>query len=150
MIEDGLPPVANPSAAELETARREWRDVLGMFRPLVRSGAKFVAGSDIPTLPLAPGFSIHWELEELVAMGLNPAQVIQAGTRNAADAAGKLGQVGTVEVGKSADLVLLDADPLTSIGNTRRIQAVVTRGRVLDRAMLDRMLAEAEAFANRR
>jgi imidazolonepropionase-like amidohydrolase len=148
-IEDGLPAVASPSAAELMTARGEWQDVLAMFRPLVRAGAKFVAGSDIPTLPLAPGFSLHWELEELVAMGLSSRQAIQAATRNAADAVGRLGQVGTVEVGRSADLVLLDADPLTSIGNTRRIRAVITRGRLLDRAMLDRMLAEAEAFANR-
>lgn len=150
MFEDGPPPAASPSAAELETARLAWRGVLDMFRPLVQAGVKFVAGSDVPVLPLVPGFSIQWELEQLVAMGLSPGQAVQAGTRNAADAAGRLGQVGTVEVGKVADLVLLDADPLASIANTRRIQAVVTRGRVLDRATLDRMLAEAEAFAKRR
>ncbi len=80
----------------------------------------------------------------------SPAEAIQAATRNAADAAGKLRQVGTVEVGKTADLILLDADPLANIGNTRRISTVVTRGRVLDRATLDRMLTEAEAFAKRR
>jgi imidazolonepropionase-like amidohydrolase len=147
-FEEGSPPDSNASDAVLEAARLQWRDVLDMFRPLVLAGAKFVAGSDVPVLPLVPGFSIHWELEQLVTMGLSPAQAIQAGTRNAADAAGKLGHTGTVEAGKVADLLLLDADPLASISNTRRIHAVLTRGRVLDRAVLDRMLVEAEAFAN--
>ena len=149
LIEEGPPPAAHPTVAQLESARREWLDVLAMYRPLVKAGVKFVAGSDVPVLPLVPGFSIHWELEELVAMGLTPSQAIQAATHNAAAAAGKLELVGTVERGKTADLVLLDADPLSSIGNTRRIQAVVTRGRLLDRGALDQMLAAAEAFAKR-
>jgi imidazolonepropionase-like amidohydrolase len=148
-IEDGLPPTPNPSAAELEAARREWQNVLDMFRPLVRAGAKFVAGSDIPILPLVPGFSIQWELEELVAIGLTPLQAIQAATRNASEAAGRLGLVGTIEEGKIANLLLLDANPLVNISNTRRIRAVVTRGRLLDRTTLDRMLADAEVFAHR-
>jgi imidazolonepropionase-like amidohydrolase len=141
-------PDTTVSEAVLEAARRQWREVLAMFRPLVQAGAKFVTGSDVPVLPLVPGFSIHWELEQLVTMGLTPGKALQAGTRNAAEAAGKLSESGTVEVGKAADLMLLDADPLANISNTRQIRAVVTRGRVLDRTTLDRMLDEAEAFAN--
>jgi imidazolonepropionase-like amidohydrolase len=91
-FEEGPPPDYNASAGKIESARLVWRSLVEMFGPLVRAGAKFITGSDIPVLPLVPGFSIHWELEELVAIGLSPAQAIQAGTRNAAEAAGKLEQ----------------------------------------------------------
>lgn len=98
-------------------------------------------------MPLVPGFALHYELAALVDAGLTPMQSLQAGTRNAAEAAGQLPRAGTIEPGKRADLVLLDADPLRDIANTRRIRAVVTRGRLLSRAALDSLLAGAEAYA---
>jgi imidazolonepropionase-like amidohydrolase len=109
-----------------------------------------VAGTDVPVMPLVPGFALHRELGLLVEAGLTPMQALQAASRNAADAAGRLAEVGTIERGKRADLVLLDADPLAAIGNTRKIRAVLSRGRVLDRSTLDRMLSDAEAFAGQR
>ncbi|MEO8449135.1 MAG: amidohydrolase family protein [Gemmatimonadota bacterium] len=136
----------NPPASIAE-ADRQWQNVLLTMRPLVQAGAKFLAGTDVPVVPLVPGFSLQRELGLLVEGGLSPLQALQAATRNAAAAAGKLAEAGTIEPGKRADLVLLDADPLADIGNTRRIRAVVTRGRLLDRDRLDGLLRAAEVFA---
>ncbi len=144
---DGPPGSKVPTKAQIDAGRREFDNVLRMFGPLVAAGAKFVTGSDIPVPPLVPGFSIHRELELMVTMGLEPNRVLAAATRNAAEAAGRLAESGTIEVGKRASLLLLDADPLADITNTRRIRAVVVRGRLLDRPTLDRMLSDAEAYA---
>jgi imidazolonepropionase-like amidohydrolase len=80
---------------------------------------------------------------------MTPRQVIQAATRNASDAAGRLARSGTVERGKVADLVLLGADPTARIENTKSIRAVVTRDRLLERATLDSLLRAAEAYAKK-
>jgi imidazolonepropionase-like amidohydrolase len=149
-LDEGLPPKPSPTAADIAAGRRRYETALAPTRALIRAGAKFVTGTDVPVNPLVPGFSLHRELALLVAAGMTPLQAIQAATRNAADAAGKAGQVGTIEAGKRADLVLLDADPTAAIANTTRIRAVISRGRVLDRSTLDRMLADAEAFARQR
>jgi imidazolonepropionase-like amidohydrolase len=122
---------------------------LAQFRELVRAKAKFVAGSDVPVMPLVPGFSLHRELELLVEMGLTPLEAIQAATRNPALAMAKSDR-GTVAVDRRADLVLLSADPLARISNIRSVHTVVVGGRLLDRATLDRFLQEAEAFARAR
>lgn len=76
------------------------------------------------------------ELEQLVAAGLTPAQAIHAGTGGAARILGAEKDLGTIEVGKWADLVLLDADPLADIRNTRRIWKVMHYGHVVDRAAI--------------
>ena len=91
-----------------------------------------------------PGFSVHDELALLVEAGLTPMEALQSATRNPARYFDRLADLGTVESGKIADLVLLDADPLQDIRNTQRIGAVVTRGRLLDGAALRKLLAEAE------
>ncbi|MGO9517458.1 MAG: amidohydrolase family protein, partial [Candidatus Korobacteraceae bacterium] len=70
-------------------------------------------------------------------------------TRNAAQFVGQLDSRGTIEVGKTADLVLLDKDPLADIHNTRSIEAVVLNGRLFQRAALDAMLAKAQTLASR-
>ena len=95
-----------------------------------------------------PGFSIHDELALLVDAGLSPLAALQAATRNAAQFMGQIDRSGTVEVGKAADLVLLDKDPLADIHNTRTIEAVVLGGRFFSRAALDAMLAKAQTLAN--
>ena len=94
-----------------------------------------------------PGFSLHDELALLVEAGLTPLEAIQSATVNAAAYAGQSQEVGTIEAGRAADLVLLDASPLDNISNTKRIAAVVIRGRLLQRADLDRALNEAERIA---
>jgi imidazolonepropionase-like amidohydrolase len=94
-----------------------------------------------------PGFGIHDELALLVDAGLSPLAALQAATRNAAEFMGQLGRRGTIEVGKTADLVLLDKDPLADIHNTRSIQTVVLRGKLYQRAALDAMLAKAQTLA---
>jgi imidazolonepropionase-like amidohydrolase len=150
MLDEHLtPPIRNPTPAQVEAIRRKYKGQIRPIETLIKGGAKFVTGTDIPVMPLVPGFSVHHELAALVEAGLTPMQAIQAGSRNSAQAAGRGAQVGTIEAGKRADLVLLDADPTKDIGNSRRIRAVVTNGRLLDRAKLDSLLAEAEAFAKR-
>ena len=79
------------------------------------------------------------------AAGLTPMEALQIASRNAAAYYGKLDSQGTVEKGKLADLVLLDANPLESIENTQKISAVVVNGRLLDRKHLDRLLAQVES-----
>jgi imidazolonepropionase-like amidohydrolase len=83
----------------------------------------------------------------LVEAGLTPLEALQAATRDAARAVGLGRQLGTVEVGKLADLVLLDGDPLAAIANTTRIAAVVANGRLLERPALDGLLRAAEQEA---
>ena len=135
---------------DVEAGRERFQAVLTTFTALVGGGAKFVAGSGAPSPPLVPGFGLRRELELLVRMGLTPEQAIQAATRNAARATGRSHQVGTIEKGRRADLVLLDADPLADVRNLGRVNTVIARGRLLDRATLDRMLADARVYAEPR
>jgi imidazolonepropionase-like amidohydrolase len=86
-------------------------------------------------------------MELLVNAGLTPIRALQAATRNPAEFIGRLDSGGTVEVGKTADLVLLDGDPLADIRNTRKITAVVVHGKLFTRSDLDGLLARAVATA---
>lgn len=93
---------------------------------LHEAGAGLLLGSDAPQVFNVPGFSVHYELENLVAAGLSPYEALATATRNVGEFLDL--PVGTVEVGKEADLVLLDANPLTDISESRRIYGVVLRG----------------------
>jgi imidazolonepropionase-like amidohydrolase len=93
---------------------------------LHEEGAGLLLGSDAPQVFNVPGFSIHRELAFLVAAGLTPYQALRTGTTAVAEFLGS--NTGTVAVGREADLVLLDADPLEEIGNSRRIHGVMLRG----------------------
>jgi imidazolonepropionase-like amidohydrolase len=88
---------------------------------------------------------LHRELAELVAVGLSPADALRTATINPARFVGLENEVGRVAAGYSAELILLDANPLQDIRNTSRINAVIHRGRLLDRAALDEMLAKAKS-----
>jgi imidazolonepropionase-like amidohydrolase len=94
-----------------------------------------------------PGFSLHQELALFVQAGLTPLQALQTATLNPAKFMNRLADLGTVERGKLADLILLDANPLDDIANTKKIRAVVIAGRYLDRTELDRMLSGVERAA---
>jgi imidazolonepropionase-like amidohydrolase len=109
---------------------------LQITRLVHREGVRILAGTDYLLL----GFALHDELGWLVKAGLTPAEALAAATRNAAEAAGLDGELGTIEPGKRADLVLLDGNPLDDIANTKRIAAVVAQGRLYDRAALDAIL----------
>ena len=115
-----------------------------------RAGVKILAGTDTLNPYCFPGFSLHDELGLLVKAGLSPMDALQAATLNPARFMGKEKDFGTVETGKIADLVLLDANPLNDIANTKRIDAVVLGGKFFPRASLDGMLAKVEALASRK
>jgi imidazolonepropionase-like amidohydrolase len=121
---------------------------LDMTLAMFRAGVPFMAGTDTAAgVHVFPGFSLHEELALFVRAGLTPMQALQTATLNPAKFLDRLADLGTVERGKLADLVLLDANPLEDIANTRKIRAVVLAGRYLDRAALDRMLHEVEIAA---
>jgi imidazolonepropionase-like amidohydrolase len=109
-----------------------------------RAGVEILAGTDTPFPFCFPGFSVHDELALLVEAGLTPMEAVQSATRNPARCLGRLDDLGTIEKGKLADLVLLDANPLEAITNTQRIAAVVVRGKLLRQAALRKMLVDLE------
>ena len=136
--------------AQVETLRELYRREAAMVGAMQRAGVGILAGSDAPLPYVAPGFGLHDELEALVRdAGLTPAEALRAATLNPARYLELQDSLGTVEPGKAADLVLLDADPLADIRNTRRIRAVVRAGKLLDRAALDALLAGAAREAQR-
>jgi len=109
---------------------------------LQRAGVGVLAGSDEGGAPdLLPGFSLHEELALMVASGLTPLQALQTSTLNPARFLGREQDLGTIEPGKLADLVVLDANPLVDIHNTTKIDAVVANGTYLSNAALKRLLA---------
>jgi N-acetylglucosamine-6-phosphate deacetylase len=111
------------------------------------AGVPIMAGTDTTAPNVFPGFSLHEDLEYLVKAGLTPMQALQAATSKPAEFLGRSAGQGTIQVGKRADLVLLDGDPLVDIRNTQKIRAVVVNGKLLDRSELDRLLAGVERFA---
>lgn len=114
---------------------------LALVGEMYAQGVPIGAGTDTPISYAIPGYSLHNELEMLVRAGLPPLEALRAATLRPAEFFGREGEMGTVEVGRLADLVLLSADPLADIANTRAIEAVVTRGVLLGRAELDSLVA---------
>ena len=110
-----------------------WTKVLQLTRIMHDRGVQILAGSDIPNFGLVPGASLHRELELLVEAGIHPLKVIDIATQNGAEALGINGTVGTLEIGKQADMIILDADPLENISNTKTIDAVIADGRFVGR-----------------
>jgi imidazolonepropionase-like amidohydrolase len=130
--EHALPPVVDPSA---------FRKALNIVGAMQSHGVRLLAGTDTPAPYVVPGFSLHDELALLVRAGLTPMQALRTATRNPAEATGVLASRGTIEPGKIADLVLLEADPLADIANTTRIATVVLRGQPIPKASLEAMSA---------
>jgi len=138
-------PISAEELADLKATFAELREVV---RQMNRSGVTLVTGSDIAG-PRVPGFGLHDELVLLVDVGLTPIQALQAATLTPAKVLNKGNDLGSIETDKIADLVLPDGNPLDDIRNTQRIRAVILNGRLLDRAALDRLLADAERAAQK-
>jgi imidazolonepropionase-like amidohydrolase len=118
---------------------KKYLEIIGAMQ---RAGVKLMTGSDFGANPLLfPGWGVHDEMALLVRAGLTPMEAIQAATRNPATFLRLDKSVGTIEKNKLADMVLLSANPLEDINNTRKIAAVFFQGRMFDRAALNRMLA---------
>jgi len=136
---------------DLATRKRFVEKELEVVNAMHRAGIPFLAGTDTPPgVYVFPGFSLHEELQRFVAAGFTPMEALQTATLNPAKFLGMDDRLGTIEQGKLADLVLLDANPLDDIRNTQKIAAVVVNGRYLSRADLDKMLAGVEAAAKLR
>lgn len=130
--------------------KKYFQKELDLVGEMQRAGVRIMAGTDTPNAYVIAGFSLHDELKLLVKAGLTPMQALQSATRNPAEFLGELTSTGTIEKGKLANLILLDADPLNDIKNTTRINAVIQNGRYMSRKELDKVLADVEALANKK
>jgi imidazolonepropionase-like amidohydrolase len=136
------------NTGDLATRRRFVAKELEVVNAMHRAGIPFLAGTDTSSgVYVFPGFSLHEELQRFVAAGFTPMEALQTATLNPARFLGMQDRLGTIEKGKLADMVLLDANPLDDIRNTQKIAAVVVNGRYFSRADLDKMLAGVEAAA---
>lgn len=121
-----------------ESRRKEVQKYQELTGMLHAAGVAILAGTDSPEPYVSPGFSLHQELEMLVESGLSPAAALSAATINNARALGQEQQLGSIEPGKLADLIILEADPTVDIRHSRRIRHVVRGGLLCDpRALLD-------------
>ena len=127
-------PLAKKSAEEVERARRDFALQASNAMKLRAAGMRIVSGTDTGQTRFLIGYFNQLDLESMVAMGLTPGEAIVAATRDAADIAHV--NAGLVAAGRSADFIVLDANPLDKIGNLRRINEVYLRGRRVDRAGL--------------
>ena len=130
-----------------DAVRPSWPAILTLVRQMHAAGVDFMAGTDSPNPSILPGFGLHEELQLLVSTGFTPMEALQAATRNPARYLQRESELGTIEEGKLADMVLLSANPLDDISNTKSIWAVVQDGRYLNRAALDSMLLGAKEAA---
>jgi imidazolonepropionase-like amidohydrolase len=110
-----------------------WPKVLQLTKMLYDNGVTILSGTDIPNFDLVPGASLHHELEILVEAGIPPLEVIKIATRNGAQALGIEEDVGTIEPRKQADMIILSDSPVDDISNTKKIEAVVNNGHIIER-----------------
>ena len=124
--------------------KREYAKALEELPRAQSQGVRLLAGTDVTVPYTYPGFSLHDELKIFVDAGLTPMQALESATTNPALLLGLLKTWGRIEPGYTANLVLLNANPLADISNTTRIDSVVVNGKRLDRAQLDQLLKEAK------
>ena len=117
-----------------------------VIRALYRGGAGLILGSDTPGTFRVPGYALIEEMRSMRAAGLPPAAILAAATRNAAACIDRVNEIGTIEIGKRADLVLLDANPLEDIENVRRRSGVMLRGAWYSSQELDKIARDLAAL----
>jgi hypothetical protein len=139
--------IENKSPEDYAYSKREFQKDLELVAAMNHAGVDIIAGTDVLNPYCFPGFSLPDELEMYVKGGLSPIDALRTATVNPARFLGREKDLGTVESGKLADLVLLDSNPLDDINNVRQISAVVYDGTYFDRAALDAMLANIERRA---
>ena len=128
-----------------------WPIALKHVREMREAGVRIMAGSDVAVLNVFPGASLHEELRLFVdSVGMSPMEALASATRQPAEWLGLADSLGTIEPGKVADLVLLDADPMDDITNTQRIAAVVVRGKLFQRRDLEALLDAVAAMPDQR
>jgi imidazolonepropionase-like amidohydrolase len=129
--------------------KREYAKMLEEVRRAQALGVPLLAGTDI-TIPYTyPGFSLHDELGLLVEAGLTPMQAIETATTNAARLLGLSKTWGRLEPGYTANLIVLNANPVQDIANTKKIDSVIVNGKLLERPQLDQLLQEAKVVKTR-
>ncbi|HTZ32162.1 MAG TPA: amidohydrolase family protein [Methylomirabilota bacterium] len=134
----------------LETRKKFIDKELEVVQLLHNAGVPFLAGTDTPPgVYIFPGFSLHEELQRFVAAGFSPLEALQTATLNPARFFQMEDQFGTIEKGKWADLVCLDANPLEDIRNTQKVAAVVLNGRYFSKADLQKLLLHVEEAAKK-
>ena len=109
-----------------------WPKVMQLSKMLYESGVTILSGTDIPNFDLVPGASLHHELEILAEAGIPPLEVIKIASNNGATALGIENDVGTIEPGKQADIVVLSDNPMDDISNTKKIEAVINNGQFVN------------------
>ncbi|PKQ14394.1 MAG: hypothetical protein CVT68_12105, partial [Actinobacteria bacterium HGW-Actinobacteria-8] len=120
-------------------AKEDWASRRRMLQAMIAArdaGVTLVAGTDTDNPFVFPGYSLHHELELMVEAGLTPMEALEAATRQAAEMMREEAVFGTVESGKRADLLVLTANPLEDIRNTRTLELVILGGSVIDRGSL--------------
>jgi imidazolonepropionase-like amidohydrolase len=135
---------------DLATRQKFIEKELEVVQLLHKAGVPFLAGTDTPPgVYIFPGFSLHEELQRFVAAGFTPLEALQTATLNPALFFQMEKDLGTVEKGKFADLVLLEANPLEDIRNTQKIAAVIVDGHYLSHADLQKILQKVEDSAKK-
>lgn len=136
------------TADDVAMGKKMFQKELEVVGAMKRAGVGILAGTDTQNPYCFPGFSLHDELGLLVQAGLTPMEALQAATINAARFMQREKDLGTIEKGKIGDMVLLDANPLEDIANTKKIWGVVFGGKFYSRAELDGMLSKVEMAAS--
>jgi imidazolonepropionase-like amidohydrolase len=141
---------ASRTAEDYDISKRLYQKYMKTLAKMRRAGVRILAGTDTGAPYCFPGFSLHDELALLVKAGFTPLEALQTATLNPAIFLGTAESYGTVEKGRIADLLLLEADPLEKIENTKRIAAVVLGGKLFGKQQIDEILATAEKSANQK
>ena len=142
---------AKATPEEVAARHKEHELSMKVLPMLQAAGIPILAGTDAGYLNSFnyPGEGLHDELELYVKAGLTPQQALASSVLTGPRFLGHADRYGAVQTGKAADLLILNANPLKSVGATRKISAVLLHGRLLDRAALDKLLAQAKARASR-
>ncbi len=137
--------IDNNSSLDVDAALREAELRQRLLKEMNEAGVLILMGTDAPQLFSVPGFSIHRELPKMVAAGMTPYEIIETGTKNVGLYFQENDDFGTIEVGKRADLILVDSNPIQDVANIQNHSGVMVRGQWLSKEMIDKKLAEIES-----